>query len=212
MKYFYIVRHGQTEPNRRNLLQGRGLDAPLNARGRAQAARLAERLAQQPLELIASSPLRRALETAQIIAARHPGVRVRQYPGLSEMDWGLYEGRLVDAELDAILRSLQEAWRQGHVERALPGGESPLDLQRRLRVVIEELLEDPAQHILIVGHGRMLRVLLCTLLGWGLERMEEIAHTNGALNVLRYGAGGFEALLLNDTSHLEPEPDPMSRY
>nr|BCX00679.1 MAG: phosphoglycerate mutase [Bacteroidota bacterium] len=212
MKRFYIVRHGQTEANRLGVLQGRGLDPPLNDTGRKQAERLAERLAEEPIELIASSPLKRAVETARILAARHPGVPLRLYPELAEMHWGIYEGRAIDAELEALLRDLIFAWSEGELHRGLPGGESPLDVQRRLRFVIDELLRSPARHILIVGHGRMLRILLTTLLGWGLERMEAITHTNGALNVLDYDGERFHALLLNCTAHLDPEPDPMSRY
>ena len=91
----YMIRHGQTEHNRHQLLQGRS-DAPLNATGMTQAAAVAEKFASARIQfdLVYSSPLRRAIQTAEIIA---PGKTVHVDPRLTEMDYGPYEGMDLNA-------------------------------------------------------------------------------------------------------------------
>ena len=86
----YMIRHGQTERNRHQVLQGR-TDAPLNTTGVAQAAAVAEKFASARIQfdIVYSSPLRRAIQTAEIIA---PGKAVHVDPRLTEMDYGPYEG------------------------------------------------------------------------------------------------------------------------
>ena len=86
----YMIRHGQTERNRHQVLQGR-TDAPLNTTCVAQAAAVAEKFASARIQfdIVYSSPLRRAIQTAEIIA---PGKAVHVDPRLTEMDYGPYEG------------------------------------------------------------------------------------------------------------------------
>jgi len=88
----YFVRHGETDYNRNSIVQGRGVDAPLNERGRRQAEALARRFAAVPLDAIYASPLRRALETAEAVRRYHPDVPFFQVVDLEEMDWGELEG------------------------------------------------------------------------------------------------------------------------
>lgn len=81
----YLVRHGETDYNRRRIMQGRRIDAPLNETGRAQAEALAERFADAPLDAIYSSTLKRADATADAIAARHPAAERHRLADLDEM-------------------------------------------------------------------------------------------------------------------------------
>ena len=201
----YFVRHGETEYNRRQIVQGRGIDAALNATGRAQAAAVAQRLADVPLEVIYASTLRRAVETAETIAAEHEGLRVRRLDDLAEMAWGVYEGRRHTPQLQQDFEGFRARWRDGDFAFRIEGGESILDVQQRGRRAVERILKQhPGETVLVVTHGRFLRVLLATLLDeYGLLRMEDIPHANTGVNTLRYREGRFEAHLLNCTAHLD---------
>lgn len=94
MNAFYVLRHGQTDWNAQLRLQG-STDIPLNATGREQAARAADILAGQGITRIVSSPLSRALETAQIVGARL-GLAVETDARLIERHFGLFEGMTID--------------------------------------------------------------------------------------------------------------------
>jgi broad specificity phosphatase PhoE len=85
-----LVRHGETDWNREDRFQGHA-DLPLNAAGRAQSRELAERLAGKSIDAVYTSPLRRAFETAELVAAAH-ALPVRQEPGLREVDLGSWTG------------------------------------------------------------------------------------------------------------------------
>lgn len=201
----YLVRHGETEYNRLQIVQGRGIDAALNETGRSQAAAVARRLADVQLNAIYASTLRRAVETAEQIATEHRGLTVQRLDDLSEMAWGVYEGRPHSPQLKQDFEAFRERWRNGDFAFRIEGGESILDVQRRGRRAIESILKrHPGEAVLVVTHGRFLRVLLATLLeDYGLKRMEDIAHANTGLNTIHYREGRFEAHLLNCTAHLE---------
>ena len=89
--YFYFIRHGETDWNTEKRVQGRE-DIPLNGKGRAQAAVLAETLRPVPFSYVFSSPLSRAYETARMIAACHPGAKLLTDPLLLERDFGNISG------------------------------------------------------------------------------------------------------------------------
>lgn len=89
----FLVRHGETVDNARQIMQGQ-TQGELNARGREQALQVAERLAAEHLDAVVSSDLRRAIQTAEIIARPH-GLTVSTTPLLRERDWGSFTGRFI---------------------------------------------------------------------------------------------------------------------
>lgn len=184
-------------------MQGRKIDSTLNETGRAQAEALASRVRSVAFDAIYTSTLRRARETAAIVARDHPATPVRALEDLEEMSWGVYEGRRPD---EGVYRAY-DLWSVGDFDHAVPGGESILDVQRRaLRAIDAILRAQEGGTVLVVTHGRFLRVLLATLLEeFGLERMNEIEHTNTGFNHLAHVGGRFEAMLLNCTAHLESD-------
>ncbi|HEU0337127.1 MAG TPA: histidine phosphatase family protein, partial [Gaiellaceae bacterium] len=93
-----LARHGETDWNREGRFQGHA-DPPLNDLGRAQARELADRLAREPLAAVYASPLRRAYETAEIVAATHD-LPLRSVAGLREVDVGSWSG-LTRSEIEA---------------------------------------------------------------------------------------------------------------
>ena len=89
----FLVRHGETVDNARQIMQGQ-TQGELNARGREQAAQVARRLAAEHLDAVVSSDLRRAIQTAEIIARPH-GLTVSTTPLLRERNWGSFTGRFI---------------------------------------------------------------------------------------------------------------------
>lgn len=201
----YFVRHGETDHNRLRIVQGRGVDGSLNATGRTQAAALGHRLASVSLDVIYTSTQRRARETTEAIARFHEAVPVIPSENLEEMDWGIFEGRPNSPEMEAVFKENYTRWSKGIFDVPVEGGESILDVQRRAVTALDAMLEQHAGGtLLVVSHGRLLRVLLASVLdGYGLEQMHLIKHANTSVNRVQWYDGRFEVNLLNCTAHLE---------
>ncbi len=153
MTTILLARHGETDWNRENRFQGHA-NPPLNETGRAQAAELAAALAAEPLAAVYSSPLRRAFETAQILAAPH-GLKPVPVDALREVDVGSWEG-LTRAEIEERFPEQFARWLD--YEAGWEDGESYEEMSRR---VIAGLLDLAAAHegerILAVSHGGPVR-------------------------------------------------------
>ena len=155
MTTILLARHGETDWNRDNRFQGHA-DPPLNDTGRAQAAELARALADESLDAVYSSPLRRAFETAEIAAAPH-GLSPLPLDALREVDVGSWQG-LTRSEIEERFPDQFARWldyRQGWED-----GESYEEMGRR---VIAALLKLAAGHagecILAVTHGGPVRAV-----------------------------------------------------
>lgn len=145
MTIVILARHGETDWNAGKRWQG-WADPPLNDRGRAQAAALAARLRDTPFDAVYTSDLRRAHETAAIVAAPH-GVPVVADPGLREIDVGSWSG-LTNAEIEERFGG----------ER--PDGETREQHRARVRAAAERLVTaHPDERILLVSHGGTMRAL-----------------------------------------------------
>lgn len=205
----YFVRHGETEYNRQNIVQGGGIDSEINATGRQQAEALAQRLASASIDVVYASTLRRAKQTADILAQPHEPVSKTYLRDLEEMGWGIFEGEPPSPERDQAMEAVKSQWRQGAFDRQIEDGESILDVQRRaVRAVHHILTREAGRTVLVVTHGRYLRVLLATLLEeYDLEQMHELDHSNTCVNRLLYRGDRFQADLLNCTAHLRSGPN-----
>lgn len=152
-----LVRHGETDWNREGRFQGHA-DPPLNDAGREQAAALAELLAGDGIAAIHASDLRRAYETASVVAARL-GLDVAAHTGLREIDVGRFQG-LTREEIDARWPDARAVLSERGYGAGW-GGESVDELYER---VVASLLEIAAAHgddrVLVVGHGGTIRVAL----------------------------------------------------
>lgn len=203
----YFVRHGETEYNRRSIVQGRGIDSHLNAHGRRQAEALANRLTEVPIDAIYASPMRRTRQTTAIVARPHNGVSIQYLSDLEEMAWGVYEGEPPSPERDRTLDAIKQRWRNGAFDEPIEGGESVHDVETRARRAVDRIMnERSGQTVLVVTHGRFLRIALASLLdGYGLQHMHKIPHSNTAVNRVVHRGECFTADLLNCTVHLEAQ-------
>jgi glucosyl-3-phosphoglycerate phosphatase len=167
-----LLRHGQTEYNASNRMQGQ-LDTDLSDLGREQAAAAAEVLAKRQPLVIVSSDLRRALDTATVLAERS-GVQVSVDTRLRETHLGDWQG-LTHLEVDAAAPGARLAWRDD-ARWAPHGGESRVDVAERSTPLVEELLaqlgdwgSDDAgdasdRPVVLVAHGGLIAALTAALL------------------------------------------------
>ncbi len=182
----YLMRHGETDWNGQRRWQAQ-LDIPLNDTGRRQAAELADTVATLPLAALYSSDLGRALETAEIIAARHPGgLAVRLEPRFREHDAGVLAGHTL-AELETLYPEWWAADRADPLNTRCPGGETFTELQARVREAVAEIAAlHPGQAVGIVGHGGSLRAVLFDVLGLAGQHVDSVVLHNCGLTVVEW--------------------------
>ena len=198
MKRVLFVRHGDIAADMSRYWGH--TDVPLSNTGIRQAEELAHRLAREPIDLVYSSDLRRATDTASIVAGGHrlPVVSCRE---LREIDFGQCEGLRFD-EIKERHPGTEGVWSaDGHGTR-FPGGEGPLALTERVTTFAERLRRESYGTALVVAHGGSLRVLVCCLAGLDLSAWREMRIERASLSIVGMEGRGGKVLLLNDMSHL----------
>lgn len=200
MTQFWLVRHGSTDALEQGVLAGRASSAGLNAQGRAEVDALAERLAGTAVHALYVSPIPRTLETARAIAAR-VGLEPIEHAALLELDFGHWTGKRL-AELER-----EERWRLFNSFRSgtrIPGGELMLDVQARaVGVLLELRAHHPAEHVMVVTHGDVIRAVLCCLLGMPVDFFARLEISPASLSRVELGERGARVLCFNDVAHLE---------
>jgi broad specificity phosphatase PhoE len=199
-----LVRHGQTEWNRVERFRGQA-DVPLNQTGLAQAEATGLRVASewQPAGVY-SSPLSRAVKTAEAIA-RHFTLPVLLHPGLADIDYGEWQG-LTPEEARQRWPEAIDAWYNAPQAARIPGGESLDDLRARAMAAVNELVaRHDGQTIVLVGHTVINRVILLGILGLGNKRFWRIRQDTCAINLFEAEGGEYTLVSLNDTCHLKLE-------
>jgi alpha-ribazole phosphatase len=169
--------------------------------GRRQAVCLQERFRGEQLAAFYASDLRRAAETAAVIAAPH-GLEVQQLPALREMDFGHWEG-LTHGQIAALYPAEFKAWFRGPGTVEVPGGESFARVQQRAWAALTEIVaRHSGRKVLVVSHGGTIRALICAALGLDADALWHLALDNAAVSVLDFYSQGPVLSLLNDCSHL----------
>ncbi|KAK5672294.1 hypothetical protein QVD99_001398 [Batrachochytrium dendrobatidis] len=180
VKRIFLCRHGETEPNARGVLQGSGIDEYLNAMGVEQAQHLRDCLASVKVDLIISSALKRARQTAEIVKEKHPDIQLLEVSELAEISWGKWDG-----QIEADLRILLNRWINGDFHAMAPHGESPFQVEARAVPAFYNLmLNRPETNIVFVVHGRLLRIMLSSILFQNLNHMNDFTHHNTCINLI----------------------------
>lgn len=215
----YLIRHGESVSNAVGRVQGQD-DVELSTTGREQAQAVAawsrsllDATAAPAVEEIWSSPLRRARETAQAIAAA-TGLPLHIDERLRELHAGIFQGHLW-ADLEARFSEAVARWRSGDAEYAIPGGESRAELAARGRAVLELLAARPVRGMIVVAHGGILTAALGSLVGNRHPLLAAAAErpftrlpalANCSVTLVRWP--GPDLVSFNDTTHLATSAPP----
>lgn len=204
-----LIRHGETAWNAEHRIQGQ-LDIPLSPLGILQAARLADGLANEPIDAVFSSELSRAWLTAAPLAAHH-GLEVTPEPRLRERSFGVFEGLTLD-EIAARYPAEFAQWRARDLAWHPEGGESGRQLiDRVLSAAADITAAHAGKTIVLVSHGGVLDVVYRTAraLEWHAPRQHQML--NAAINRL---TASSSPLLLSiekwsDIAHLQEARDEL---
>jgi probable phosphoglycerate mutase len=200
-KKVYLIRHGQTDFNLRNIVQGSGVDTDLNELGRKQAAAFYQSYKHVRFDKVYTSALKRSQQSVQQFIAA--GIPHDALVGLNEISWGMKEGHRVTPEEDAYYHYMLEQWRLGNTNLRIEGGESPEDVVIRMKPAVDYIMSKPEEEtILICMHGRAIRILLCHLFNYPLRSMDMFEHQNLCLYLLNFSGSMFTIEKANDVTHL----------
>jgi broad specificity phosphatase PhoE len=196
----FLIRHGETVHNVAGIAQGWN-DSALSDNGTRQAERVAMRIAAlKPTELY-SSPLGRALSTAQLIADK-AALDVTALDDLREMSYGQWEGK---SFLD-VRRDYEHDYQRwiGDADHPCPDGESHNDVLRRMRRAFEEIESrgnGRGRRVVIVTHGTAIRIGATALLNIPVSAARQFAVDNASINLFVWRADRFVLKFWNDTTH-----------
>jgi len=181
LRRIVMIRHGETEGESSIRYHGSG-DVPLSDEGRRQVRRSASELAHEPIDLIVSSPLRRAFEGAQLLAGSGT---IRLEPDFCEVDFGRWEGMTAE-EIQASDPVLYQDWQAGAEGFLFPGGESRARFRERVHRGLDRLVRGAETHVLLVSHKGVIGAIAETLSG---ERLETGPPLGGVVSLSR-GSNG----------------------
>ncbi len=200
-KKIYLVRHGQTDFNLQGVVQGSGIDAPINETGLAQAKAFFEAYKDTHFDQAYHTALIRTRQSIQQFIDL--GIPTETLPELNEISWGDYEGTPMTPEEGEYYRHMLHQWQQGNLDYAIAGGESPNVVATRMRKGIEKILTGPGETILVCMHGRAMRIFLSLILNYDMRLMDQFEHNNLCLYVLeQLPDDTFVVRKFNDQTHL----------
>jgi len=198
VKRALIVRHGETDFNAEKRWQG-WMPTPLNEKGREQAALLAQYLNQEPIDVIFSSDLERAVETIQPTAAALK-LPIKTDERFREIDLGVFQG-LTAEQINYKYPLEWAAWRADYYHYVVPGGESRVMVgQRAYSGWLDITQNAKAQTLLLMSHGGTIRMLLHQILGEGEWMHADFSNTS--ITKLEAINGNWKLVSTAQTPHL----------
>jgi len=196
-----LIRHGETEWNREGRIQGYHSDSVLTATGRAQADRVAERLAGERVDALFSSDAGRARQTAAAIAAA-VGLDVLYDAALRERNYGVFEGRTYE-EIEREFPEAYRKFRSRDPHYAPPEGESGAQFRDRIVAALERVAaRSEARHAAVVTHGGALGIAYRHVTDMLLEAKRDYSLHNASLNRIVYSGGRWSLEAWWDVAHL----------
>src|SRR5258708_33650772 len=196
-----FMRHGETQWNREGRVMGRNpIELDVDGRAQVEAAIPIARLLKP--ELIVTSPLIRAHQSAEIIAAGVGRVPVIEDLQLAEVQYGRWEGMIYDDLLDDVDYA---QYREDPLTSPTPGGETIEQVQARgVEAVYRAIAANPGRRILFVSHGDIIRTVLCKVMGLGLEHFRRIRVDNATVSAVQLMGDFAEEKFLTRL----PDPGP----
>ncbi len=197
----FLVRHGETDWNATEIFRGR-FDIELNQRGIEQALLTSKAFDNVPLDVVYSSPLSRAYDTASQIARQH-GLQVAIEASLTDIDYGAWQG-VSHEQVKNECPGLYQLWNTAPQKVRFEGGESLDDVRKRAADFLGKLAgRHPGQNVVAVSHRVFNKVVLCYILGLDNSHFWKIRQDTCAINVIEHtGLQGFMIRHLNETNHI----------
>ena len=194
----YIIRHAETEYNRKGIIQGSEVDSDINDVGESQANSFYEYYKNINFDKIYVSDLKRTFQTIRRFTEN--GSSYEKLKEFNEISWGVNQGKSDDLEDYA---RLIDTWLAGNLDNKFEEGESPNEMSVRLVKGFNKVLDDDHDTVLLCIHGRALRILLSKIIDNDLTKMDKYVHSNTGLYILEYKNGKYEILGRNLRNHLE---------
>jgi len=195
MTTFLLMRHGETDAVGKSIMGWRP-GWHLNENGRKQVERLAARLAHLPIRAIYTSPLERAVETAEAVGKPH-GIDPRLHPDLGEFHAGKWEGEAID-DLDR-----REDWRRFNQFRGgtrAPGGELAIEMQSRMIGRVQAIAQEhEGETVGIVSHGDPLRAVVAFYMGIPIDMLLRFEISPASVSVLELSEWGARVMCVNQS-------------
>ena len=194
----YIIRHAETEYNRKGIIQGSEVDSDINDVGESQANSFYEYYKNINFDKIYVSDLKRTFQTIRRFTEK--GSSYEKLKEFNEISWGVNQGKSDDLEDYA---RLIDTWLAGNLDNKFEEGESPNEMSVRLVKGFNKVLDDDHDTVLLCIHGRALRILLSKIIDNDLTKMDKYVHSNTGVYILEYKNGKYEILGSNLRDHLE---------
>lgn len=194
----YIIRHAETEYNRKGIIQGSEVDSDINDVGESQANSFYDYYKNINFDKIYVSDLKRTFQTIRRFTEK--GSSYEKLKEFNEISWGINQGKSDDLEDYA---RLIDTWLAGNLDNKFEEGESPNEMSVRLVKGFNKVLDDDHDTVLLCIHGRALRILLSKIIDNDLTKMDKYVHSNTGLYILEYKNGKYEILGSNLRDHLE---------
>lgn len=200
MTRFIVVRHGQTRWNVEKRVQGQE-DSPLTEEGLAQAEAIAKRLAREHFDVLVSSDLGRAVQTAQPIA-RLCGLPIVKDARLRERSFGEGEGMHYD-EIDRRWPDAFSRVRESDPDAVIPGGETRRQFHDHVHHAFEALVREyEGKRVAVVAHGGVLAALYRMVHSIPVGKPHKIAISNASYNAIAFAADAWSVETWDDVAHL----------
>jgi len=200
MTTIMLIRHGDTDWNVKEIFRGR-VDFELNETGIKQAQLLSKYLKDAPIGAIYSSPLKRALKTAEIISGPH-NISVKPSHELIDFDYGEWQSLSHDAVKDKY-KALYEEWLEKPHLVKIPKGESLDDVGKRTVSLVDRVIANNEGTVALVSHRVIHKVIICALLGLDNSHFWNIKLDTCGITTFNYQDKRFILEKHNDTSFLK---------
>lgn len=200
MGKIYLIRHGETDANSTFQFQGH-IDNPLNNKGHRQAAALEKYFENIDIDVIYSSSMQRAIQTASPLARFH-NLEIQPLDELKEVCFGEWEG-LSYNEIKAKWSDQLDLFFKLPAQCRMPGGESFDDVAKRVKSACDGILKNNIdKNIAIISHGGVIRVQLCLLLGLDINKLWMFGVHNASTTCIGKWQDRLTIEYVNDTHYL----------
>lgn len=200
-----LIRHGETSWNAVRRLQGH-TDIPLNEEGARQAGALAQALAAEQVDVLVSSDLQRAMQTAQAVADQYDGLAVHTDDQLRERCYGVFEGMLY-AEIEQQYPAEYALWQARDIDAVMPSGVREAEsfrqfYQRSTEGIAAWAERHPGRTIAIVAHGGVLECAYREAVGMSLDSPRDFQVKNASINRFTWSDGKLALTSWGEIDHL----------